>query len=186
MRDGTARRVGDHCSFEHDALVRLEIGDRSRDEVLRQTEPGYDDLRFLPVGLTLRVAQSTHDELVQPQRCQDERALDPEEQGRIARVVFGAVRGDATNGHVPSVDACHRAPRGLGVSEHDGERRVQRAQQSAVRRAAEVGVLVDSCRDERVRDLKQERGRPTEQDEHLAIDAPRDGIGRQQTLVAHR
>jgi hypothetical protein len=55
-----------------------------------------------------------------------------------------------------------------------------------VRHAPEIGVLIDAGRDERMRDLQQERGGAAKQDEHLAVDPSRDRIGGQEPVVAHR
>src|SRR5438445_657824 len=104
---------------------------------------------------------------------------------RDARPGRRADRGEAAHGRVPSVDAVDRRRRPAAIAEHDRERGVEGAQQPSVRRAAEVRVLVDAGGDERMRDLQEERRAPAGEQEELAVDAARDGIGREEPGIAH-
>src|SRR5205085_4827724 len=74
---------------------------------------------------------------------------------------------------------------GRRVGEDDRERRVDGAQKTRDRSAPEAGVLVDTGRDQRMRDLHQERSRTAEQEEALAVDAARDGVDRENAVVTH-
>ena len=57
--------------------------------------------------------------------------------------------------------------------------------QPSERIAAEIGVLVHSGGDQRMRDLQEYRGAAGEHDEELAIQAPRDRVAREDTDVRH-
>ena len=54
-----------------------------------------------------------------------------------------------------------------------------------MRRAAEVGVLIDARGDERMGDLQQERGGTAEEHEHLTVHPTRDGVAREHAEVTH-
>jgi hypothetical protein len=46
-------------------------------------------------------------------------------------------------------------------------------------------VLRDACADARVRDLQQQRPAAAEQQHRLAVDAPRDALRPEQTVIRH-
>ncbi len=72
-----------------------------------------------------------------------------------------------------------------GAPEDDRQRRVERAQQTAERIGAERRVSIHARGDEGMRDLQEEGGRAAEQEERLAIDAPRDGVRREDPVIGH-
>ena len=49
-----------------------------------------------------------------------------------------------------------------------------KSRRSRQRRRAEAAVIVDTCGDERVGELKEDRARPPEQDEPFGVDTLRD------------
>jgi diacylglycerol kinase len=67
----------------------------------------------------------------------------------------------------------------------DRERGVERVDQAAEARAAEVRMLVHARGDQRVGDLQKERRGPAEEQKALAIDAARHGVSREDAFVAH-
>jgi undecaprenol kinase len=73
----------------------------------------------------------------------------------------------------------------MGIAEHGVERRIRGPTESAERVAAEVRVLVDTCRNERMRDLQQHRRWATQDQEELAVQAASHGVSRKDADVGH-
>jgi hypothetical protein len=84
------------------------------------------------------------------------------------------------------VDGAERARRGLGrrrVAVDDAEHGVHRAPQAMQRMRQEVAVSGDARRDERMRELEEERALAAEEQHRLAVHAPKDAVPREETVV---
>jgi diacylglycerol kinase len=84
-----------------------------------------------------------------------------------------------------AIDPAERAFSTPAVTEDDREGGVDRAEQAGQGRPPEIGVLIDPGRDERVRDLHEQRRGPAEEQEALAVDTSRDRVDSQDPCVAH-
>jgi undecaprenol kinase len=84
-----------------------------------------------------------------------------------------------------AIDPAKRSFSTRAVTEDDREGGVDRAEQTGQGRPPEIGVLINTRGDKRMRDLHEERCCPAEQEEALAVDASRDGVDRQDACVAH-
>ena len=184
-RDRTTRRVRRHDGVQHLSLVALEIADRLREFVRGYSERGRKDLRLVPVALPVRFGEPAGDELEPTQRGQHQCGLDPQKQLRIPGAVMAPVRSLAADPSMALVDAPHRPLCALRVTEDRVERGVHRAVQPSEWVAAEVGMLVNTGRHQRMRDLQEQRGTATEDDEELAVQSPRDRIAREDADVRH-
>src|SRR5687767_10927336 len=95
--DASARAVWDDGRCEHVALVAFEIADRRWKELVGNAERAREDLAFVPVALSVARREPPGDELVPPQRCEDERRLDPQEQLGLLRAVVLSIHRLATH-----------------------------------------------------------------------------------------
>jgi diacylglycerol kinase len=84
-----------------------------------------------------------------------------------------------------AIDPAERAFSTRAVTEDDREGGVDRAEQAGQGRPPEIGVLIDPGRDERMRDLHEQRRGPAEEQEALAVDTSRDRVDSQDPCVAH-
>jgi diacylglycerol kinase len=184
-RDESARGVRYDRGLEHVALVPLQITDRRREQLVRDTELAGEDLAFIPIALAVRGRKSPGDELIPAQRRQHERRLHPQEQLRVLRAVAVSTFGDAAHRDMSRVDAPQGTPRSRRRSEDRIERRVGRPVEPAERIASEVRVLVDTRGHEGMCYLKQHRRRAAESGEQLAVQPARDRVARKDPDVRH-
>ena len=118
---------------------------------------------------------------VDPQCGVDERGVHPQQGLGVGGGVRRAVGEPPADGGVDGVDA---RDRGIGPrprAEHD----VEAARQGALQAAERIGrvrrVLDDAGGDHRVRRLHEQRAGAAGEDDHLAIDLPRDAAGAEQS-----
>jgi hypothetical protein len=103
---------------------------------------------------------------------------------RKAAYVGGCSGSGTPNAVVDRADAADDGPPLLRVPEDHGQRRVDRAPQAIEGAPGEVAVVGDAGRDERMRDPHQQRAAAAEEQDRLAVDAPRERPRTEQPRVA--
>ena len=151
------------------------------------------DDRHLAVVPLLLVARKPPDEpLVRGERALDERRVHPELElgvgrrvARSAREAAELVLGLAADVLVHGLDRLTGAIGLVLRSVRDQVERAERANEPAPEVAAEVGVLDDARRDERMRDLEEHgRAAPQEGRQRGVADAPDRALGREVAVPA--